>query len=155
MKLHKSYIVAGMIIAFALFFELAAHASVDDQSTEVTFNQPVQVPRQVLPVGTYLFKLATTDNLNIVQIYSADGTHLYATLETVPTERRPASGDPTVSLMERGTGTPALLLKWFYSGDDTGHEFVYSNQLMKEIAQDQQKPVASEQAHASDAGGSN
>lgn len=155
MKLHKSYIVAGMIIAFALFFELAAHASVDDQSTEVTFNQPVQVLRQVLPVGTYLFKLATADDLNMVQIYSADGTHLYATFETVPTERHQTPADPTVSLMERGNRSPALLLKWFYSGDDTGHEFVYSNRLTKEIAQDQQKAAAGVQAHDSDAGGSN
>jgi hypothetical protein len=156
MKIHKTYVAVGLIIAFALFFELAAHASVADQSTEITFNQPIQVPRQVLPAGTYLFKLATTDDLNIVQIFSSDGTHLYATLETVPTERRRADEDPTISLMERGSGRPALLLKWFYAGDETGHEFVYSNQLMKEIAQDWQKTAAGNQPKTdSEAGGSN
>src|SRR5438309_1839379 len=86
MKIHKTYIAIGMIIAFALFFELAAHASVADQATQITFSQPVQVPGQVLPAGTYLFKLVNTDSLDIVQIFNSDRTHLYATLETVPTE---------------------------------------------------------------------
>src|SRR5438105_1587886 len=132
MKIHKTYIAVGMIIAFALFFEIAAHASVADQATEITFNQSIQVPGQILPAGTYLFKLADPDNLNVVQIFSSDRAHLYATLETIPTEDRQVSGDTTVSLVEQGAGKPDVLLKWFYPGDETGHEFVYSNKLEKE-----------------------
>jgi hypothetical protein len=75
MKLRKSYIVAGMIIAFALFFELAAHASVAGRSTEIIVNQPIQASRQGLPAGTYIFKLANTDNLNIVTDSDAGGSN--------------------------------------------------------------------------------
>src|SRR5438105_7320819 len=135
MKIHKTYIAVGLIIAFALFVEIAAHADEADQATKISFSQPIQVPGQVLPAGTYLFKL-DTDDLNIVQIFSWDRTHLYATLETNPAEYRQVPGDTTVTLVEQGAGKANVLLKWFYPGEETGHEFVYSNQLEKEMAQD-------------------
>ena len=157
MKIHKTYIAVGMIIAFALFFEIAAHADVADQATEITFNQPIQVPGQILPAGTYLFKLADADDLNVVQIFSSDGTHLYATLQTIPTESRQVADDTTVALAEQGAGKPDVLLKWFYPADDTGHEFVYSNQLEKKVAQDKQQTVVANQQPITDseAAGSN
>jgi hypothetical protein len=155
MKIHKSYVVVGMIIAFALLFELAAHADQPDQATKITFSQPIQVPGQILPAGTYLFKLAG-DGLDIVQIFSWDRTHLYATLSTIPTENPQETGDTTVALAEQGAGKPDLLLKWFYPGNETGHEFVYSNQLEKEIARDkQQTVVTNQQPTDSEAAGSN
>jgi len=157
MKIHKSYIAIGLIVAFTLFFELAAHAAEDDQATEITFNQSIQVPGQVLPAGTYLFKLANTDDLNVVQIFSSDRTRVYATLETIPSQSQQVPNDTTLTLVEQGAGKPDVLLTWFYPGNETGHEFVYSNQLEKQMAQDQQqKVVANEQPITdSEAGGSN
>jgi hypothetical protein len=157
MKIHKMYIAVGLIIAFTLFFELAAHADETDQATEITFNQPIEVPGQVLPAGTYLFKLADTAELNTVQIFSPDRTHLYATLPTIPTEANQLSGDTTVALAEQGAGKPDILLKWFYPGEQTGHEFVYSKRLEKEIAQDRQQTVVGNQQPitGSGAGGAN
>ena len=158
MKIHKSYIAVGMIIAFTLFFELAAHADEGDQATEITFSQAIEVPGQVLPAGTYLFKLVSTDaDLNVVQIFSSDRTHLYATLQTIPTESSQEPGDTTVALAEQGAGKPDVLLKWFYPGETTGHEFVYSNQLEKQISQDRQQTVVANQQPITDseAGGSN
>ena len=158
MKIHKSYIAVGMIIAFTLFFELAAHADEQDQETKITFSQAIQVPGQILPAGTYLFKLTNTDvDLNIVQIFSADRTHLYATLETVPTESRQVPDNTAVALAQQGAGKPDVLLKWFYPGEETGHEFVYSNQVEKELAQDKQQMVVAnpQPITDSDAAGSN
>jgi hypothetical protein len=157
MKIHKSYIAVGVIVAFILFFELAAHANEANQATEITFSQPIQVPGQVLPAGSYLFKLLNTDDLNIVQILSSDGTHLYATLETVPSGSRQVPDDTTVTIAEQGAGKPDVLLKWFYPGDEVGHEFVYSNQFEKEMAQDKQQEVVANQQPVTDseAGGSN
>jgi hypothetical protein len=144
MKIHKSFIAIGMIIAFSLFFELAAHADEADQTTEITFNQPIQVPGQVLPAGTYLFKLADDENLDVVQIFSQDRMHLYATLETIPTESRQTLEDTAVTLAQQEAG-PNVLLKWFYPGNNTGHEFVYSNLLQEQISQDQQQMVVADQ----------
>lgn len=144
MKIHKSYIAVGMIVAFTLFFELAAHADEADQATKIAFSQPIQVPGQILPAGTYLFKLADPEDLNIVQILNQNGTHVYATLETIPTETRQVPGN--IAVAGRGPGRPDILLRWFYPGDETGHEFVYSNRIKKQMAQDQQQnPVANQQ----------
>jgi len=141
MRLNKSYIAIGLIIAFALFFELAAYADESDQATTITFSQPIQIPGQVLPAGTYLFKLASGDDLNIVQIFNAGRTVLYATLQTVATDRPEPTDHTVVALAEQGTEQPDVLLKWFYPGRETGNEFLYPKQKEKELAQDKQQTV--------------
>src|SRR6266851_2494891 len=142
MKINKGYIVVGLIIAFSLFFELAAHADESDQSTTITFSQPIQIPGQVLPAGAYLFKLEDSNsNQNIVQVFNANGTVLYATLQTIATERQEPTGHTMVALAEQGAGQPDALLKWFYPGRETGNEFVYPTQKEKELAQDKQLTI--------------
>ena len=146
MKISKSYIVVGLIIAFSLFFELAAHADELDQATTITFSAPIQIPGKVLPAGSYLFKLANDDSdRNIVQIFNGDRTVLYATLQTVPALRQEPTGHTVVALAEQGVGQPDALVKWFYPGDETGHEFVYSGQKEKELAQDTQRTIVVDQ----------
>ena len=79
MKIQKGYVIVGFIIAFTLFFELAAHADDWDQNTTITFSEPIQIPGQVLPAGTYVFRLADPDSAqNIVQIFNSDRTHIYS-----------------------------------------------------------------------------
>jgi hypothetical protein len=156
MKINKGYIAIGLIIAFTLFFELAAHADEDDRATTITFSQPVQIPGQVLPAGSYLFKLANTDSgLNVVQIFNADRTVLYATLQTIATERPEPANDTIVALAEQGAGQPEALLKWFYPGRETGNEFIYPKQKEKELAQDKQDTIMANQptVSTSDAAG--
>lgn len=140
MKIHKLYIVFGMLLAFALFFELAAHADENNQSTKITFSAPVQIPGQMLPAGTYIFRQAEpNDDLNLVQIFNADGRVLYATLQTIPAERKESTDHTAITLAEPESGKPDLLVKWFYPGSLTGHEFVYSQQQEQKVAQDQQQ----------------
>jgi hypothetical protein len=142
MKINKGYIVAGLIIAFSLFFELVAHADESDQATTVTFSQPIQIPGQVLPAGSYLFRLANPDSdRDIVQIFNADRTVLYATLQTIPTDREEPTSNTVVTLAEQGGGQPNVLLKWFYPGSETGNEFLYPKQKEKELAQDEQQTI--------------
>ncbi len=144
-------IAVGMIIAFTLFFELAAHADESNQATTITFSQPIQIPGQILPAGTYSFKLLDSNSdPNVVQIFNSDQTHLYATLQTVATERQDPTGDTAITLAEQGGGKPDALLKWFYPGRDTGHEFVYSGQQEKQLAQDTQQTIVANQQPTSD-----
>ena len=150
MKINKGYIAVGLIIAFTLFFELAAHADEYDEATTMTFSQPVQIPGQVLPAGTYLFKLVDiSSDRNLVQIFNADRTVLYATIQTIPTERQEPTGNTVVALAEQGTGQPEALLKWFYPGRETGNEFVYPKQTEKVLAQAKQETVVANRATAS------
>ena len=141
MKINKSYIAVGLIIALSLFFGLAAHADEADESTTITFSQPIQIPGRVLPAGTYVFKLASTDDLNVVQVFNADRTVLYANLQTIATDRPEPTDDTVVALAEQGAGQPDVLLKWFYPGRETGKEFLYPQQKEKELAQDKQQTV--------------
>jgi hypothetical protein len=43
-----------------------------------------------------------------------------------------------VTLAERPDG-PDVLLKWFYLGNTTGHEFVYSTHEEQQLAQDREQ----------------
>jgi hypothetical protein len=147
MKINKGYIAIGLIIAFTLLFGLAANADESDQATTITFSQPIQIPGQVLPAGTYLFKLANRDtNQKLVQVFNADGTALYATLQTIATDRLAPTGHTEVALAKQGAGQPDVLLKWFYPGREVGNEFLYPKQTEKEIAQDKQQIIVADHA---------
>jgi hypothetical protein len=136
MKINKLYIVVGLIFAFGLFFALAAHADERNQETLISFSAPVQIPGQVLPAGTYRFQLAEPgDDLQMVRIYNSDGTVLYATLQTVSTQRTRLAEDVVVTLAAPKSGGPDYLVKWFYRGNTDGHEFVYAKQQEQDIAQ--------------------
>jgi hypothetical protein len=149
MRINKLYIVIGFLIAFGLFFELAAHADATNELTRMTFSAPVQIPGQVLPAGSYIFEQAdSADNLNLVRIFSADRSVLYATLRTVPTDRLQA-GDTTIVLAKPENGDTAMLVKWFYPGTLTGHEFVYSRQQKQEIATAAKETFTGDQAVSS------
>jgi hypothetical protein len=139
MKIHKLYIALGLLIAFGVFFELTAHADETNELTKITFSAPIQIPGQVLPAGTYIFQQAEpNDDLNLIHIFNADGSTLCATLQTVPAERREATGDTAITLAEPESGQP-ILVKWFYPGRLTGHEFVYPKQQEQEIAHAKQE----------------
>jgi hypothetical protein len=145
MKTNKIYFLIGLLITSVLFFEVAAHADESDLRTKLTFSRAIQIPGKVLPAGTYLFKLANTNDRHIVQVFNADGTLLYATIMTIATERPNASGDSVVTLAEQGPGKPDALLKWFYPGRTTGNEFVYSKQEEQQLAQDRQQTILAKQ----------
>jgi hypothetical protein len=150
MKFNKFAFVVAFVLSAVLFAEVAAHADEVDQSTKLTFSAPIAIPGQVLPAGTYLFKLANRDNLDMIQVFNPDGTHLYATLQTVSAERTEPTGDTVITLAEQSNGREALV-KWFYPGNTIGHEFVYPQQEQQQLAQDRQQTIAvKETAQAGD-----
>ena len=60
MKFFTKYIVVVCLFAAGLFVVPSAMADDNNLKTTVTFSQPVEVPgvnAQVLPAGTYVFKL--------------------------------------------------------------------------------------------------
>jgi hypothetical protein len=153
MKSSKLSLILGLVIAsiaFTLTFTVLGHADEFDQSTTFTFSAPIQIPgNKVLPAGTYLFKLADSDfDQNIVQVFNSEGTRLYATVLTDPTDRQEPTGHTKVTLAEQGLGKPDALLTWFYPGRLTGHEFLYSTHEEEQLAQDRQQAVAANQQTA-------
>ncbi len=121
-----------------------AKADVWDQKTDITFGQPVEIPGQVLPPGTYVFKLMDSlADRNIVEVFNKDETHLYGTFLAIPDYRLHPTGKPIITFEERASGAPEAVRAWFYPGDTFGHEFVYPKVRAVELAKRTNQPVAS------------
>ena len=151
MKIKKVALLIGFAIASVLFLEVVAHADEADQSIKISFSQAIKIPGQVLPAGTYLFKLADPNDLNVVDVFNAEGTRLYATLGTITAQRRRPTRDTVVVLAEQPDGRPETLVKWFYPGNTVGHELVYPKQEEQQLAQDRKQTiVAKENPEAGD-----
>ena len=120
----------AVIFCLALVCTLAIPSAVmaDDwnQATKLTFNEPVEVPGQVLAAGTYWFILADKDSdRNIVQIWNADRKHLVTTILAIPDYRRDTPEKTIINFEERHSGQPEAIQSWFYPGSSLGLEFVY------------------------------
>ncbi len=84
--------------------------------------------RQVLPAGTYVFRLADSiSNRHIVQIWNADENQVLATIMTIPNTRFETPDDSLFQFDERPGNSPQALKVWFYPGNNTGEEFIYSH----------------------------
>ena len=155
MNTRKTFtFMIAFVVAFVLFFEVSAHADQNDQATEVTFSQPVQIPGQVLPAGTYWFLLSNvSEQQDVVQIFNSDRSKLYATLITASIDRQEPTGHTVVKLAEQESPKPEALVAWFYPGETTGHEFLYPKNQEKELAQDSQQTVVATPSSSSASAG--
>src|SRR5271163_98669 len=108
----------------------------------MTFNQPVEIPGQILPAGTYTFKLLESpSDRHIVQVFNADGTQLIATILTINDYRLKPTGRTVVKFAEQPGDAPEALKAWFYPGDNFGQEFVYPKPRAIELALALKEPV--------------
>jgi|ERR1700739_558711 hypothetical protein len=144
MRINKFALAAAFVLTAILFGEVAAHADETDQATKITFSKPIAIPGRVLSAGSYLFKVDPDDS-DLVRIYSADGMRYYAGLQTIPTDRIQPAGHTVITLAKQPGGQPDALVKWFYPGNTTGHEFLYSNQKEQQIAQGRQQTIVADQ----------
>src|SRR3954463_5055629 len=137
-------------IACALAISLAALPGASaaepwNRKTKVTFSAPVEVPgvgAQVLPAGTYVFKiLDSLSDRHIVQIFNAKEDHLYTTILAIPNYRLKATDKTVVTFKERAAGEPQAIRAWFYPGRQWGEEFVYPKAKALELAKIVNEPV--------------
>jgi hypothetical protein len=142
LRMHKLYILIACGITYFLFCAVAAHSDEWNQLTKMTFNEPVRLPNVTLPAGTYWFKLVDSpSDRNMVQIFNADRTVLYAIEFAIPTLRKKLSDNTVVTFAEQAPGEPDALLKWFYPSEVTGHQFIYPAQKQQQLAQARQRNV--------------
>ena len=148
MKFLKSAAVTLSLLLLAGMIAPLAHADAYNEKTFATFNGPFEIPGfhgpRVLPAGTYVFKLLDSMvDRNIVQIYSKNEKHLYATVIAVPDYRMRPTGHTVIRFNETVTGSPLALRAWFYPGDQYGQEFVYPKTRAVELAKANRVPVLS------------
>src|SRR5205814_6215003 len=72
------FALLSLLVALVTFVAAPiARADAWDKETIVTFSSPVEVPGQVLPPGTYVFKRAHSEwDRDIVQIFTKDKRNL-------------------------------------------------------------------------------
>jgi hypothetical protein len=128
MRIIKAFQLSVCAAMLCAFLGTGANADTWNKKTVVTFSDSVEIPGQVLPAGTYVFKLANSiSDRHIVQIWTADETQLLATLMTVP-DYRPDPPDKTIFEFDERPGDSSMAIhSWFYPGDNMGQEFVYSH----------------------------
>jgi Protein of unknown function (DUF2911) len=135
MKTKTCFITLGALLAFVISLP-SARAGVSNQTTKLTFSQPVQIPGHVLPAGTYWFELSNASSTGkIINIYNSDRSTVFATIITVNAESLTPHEKTTITFAERESMQPKTLVSWFYPGESTGHQFVYSPTEEHELAQ--------------------
>ena len=84
--MKKVTIVAVVpIIGAGLALTSRLNADEWDKLTTVKFSGPVEIPGQVLPAGSYVFKLLDSpSSRNIVQIFDARSNKLRASILAIP-----------------------------------------------------------------------
>jgi len=129
----------------ALVFPPSTKADEWNKKTKVTFSGPVEIPgvgAQVLPAGTYVFKLLDSQSdRHIVQIFNERGDHVYATILAIPNYRLKATDRTVMTFRERAAGDPEAIRAWFYPGNTWGHEFVYPKKRAIELAKITNLPI--------------
>lgn len=133
----NNHVTAAALVCVGLIAATLPQARAEewDQKTVFTFNEPVEIPGQVLSAGTYVFKLVdSSSDRNIIQVFNQDESHLYGTFLTVPDYRVQPAGKTIITFDERLSGSPEAVKAWFYPGENYGHEFVYPKTRALELA---------------------
>jgi hypothetical protein len=137
-------LVLGLVVLAGLM-AIQAQAQTFNKRTTVTFSEPVEVPGQVLPAGTYTFTILNSYGMrNIVQIWNKDKTNLITTILAIPNYRLEATEDTVIEFRERPANQPQALKAWFYPGHGYGIEFVYPKQEAIQIAEATNEAVPAE-----------
>lgn len=134
------------LVALGLVSTMLPQAKADEwnQRTTFTFSGPVEVPGQVLPAGTYVFKLADLmSDRDVVQVFNKNQNHIYGTFLTIPDYRLKPTGKTILTFEERPAGSPEAIKAWFYPGENYGHEFVYPKMKALQLAKETKQPVPS------------
>jgi hypothetical protein len=145
MNRFKLIAVMFFVSLVALAVSPTVKADEHDKKITVTFGQTIEIPgvgQQFLPAGTYVFKLVDSlSDRDIVQIFSKDETHVFATILSIANYRLKATSKTVMTFRERASGQPEAIRAWFYPGANWGQEFVYPKSRAIELAKVAKQPV--------------
>jgi hypothetical protein len=153
MKIIKTVLAVLTLAMFGLICVSSAQADGWNKKTVMSFSQPVEIPGQILPAGTYTIKLVDiASERHVVQFLDADGIHVIATVLAINNWRLHPTGETVVKFAERSGDNPEALKAWFYPGDNFGQEFVYPKQRAIQLAMETKEPIPAiaEETPASD-----
>jgi len=153
MKSFKAVSTVFCMTLLGAIISPGVKADENNHKTVVTFSGPVEIPpvyitgMRILPAGTYVFKLTTSQsNRHIVQIFNKEETRIYATVLAIPNYRLVRTSKTVITFNEGIRGAPQPIRAWFYPGDHWGEEFVYPKARAVELAKVTKVPVPALQA---------
>jgi len=143
MKIVKTALVVLTLLLLGSLVVPSLQADEKDKKTVITFSQPFEIPGgQILPAGTYTFLLFDSpSDRNIVRIFNADGTKLFATILAINNFRLTATGKTVMLFSERPADAPDAIKAWFYPNNQWGQEFVYPKRRAIQLAVEEKEPV--------------
>jgi hypothetical protein len=142
MKIFKAVLIVLTLSVIGALSAPRAGADEWNKKTLMTFSQPVEIPGQILPAGTYTIKLVDlASERHVIQFLDADGIKVIATVLAINNWRLRPSGQTVVKFAERTGDKPEALKAWFYPGDNFGQEFVYPKQRAIELAVATKEPI--------------
>ena len=142
MKYRSNIVLAAFAGCLSLALLPNVQADDWDKKTNITVNDPIQLPSCCTPDHTVTLQpgeyvMALVDSLSdrhIVRIFDKDQKHVITTILAVPNYRLQPTGNTVLQYWEVPAGQPRALRAWFYPGDNFGQEFVYHKQTAAEIA---------------------
>lgn len=145
MNRFKFVTMVSCLVFLATAVAPRMNAQTANEKTIMTFSEPFEVPgvdAQILPAGTYIFKLLDSlSDRNIVQITNEDETHVFTTILAINNYRLKPTDKTVLTFRERGEGQPEAIKAWFYPGYAFGQEFVYPKTRAIELAKVFNEPV--------------
>jgi len=153
MSKKPALLLALVLVAIAFATPTTALAQGPrDQLTYFTFSAPITLPGVSLPAGRYMFRLVDSPtNRHVVQVLSADGHQIYATLIGIPAHRLEPSADPEVRFMETAARVSPAITTWWFPGNTIGHEFIYPKDQARRLAELTHEPVLTTHVEAATA----
>ena len=142
MQIIKTILVVLTLSVLGTLLAPRAGADEWNKKTVMNFSQPLEIPGQVLPAGTYTFALVDSlSDRNIVRIFNADGSQVIATILAINNYRLTPTDKTVVKFEERSGDNPEALKAWFYPGDNFGQEFVYPKRRAIQLAVASKEPI--------------
>jgi hypothetical protein len=93
----------------------------------LTFSRAVALPGVELQAGTYIFERASSTDLTLVRVLSADRNKVFLTAFTNTVDRPDnLPSDQIVSLGESPRGVAPPIRIWYPIYNSVGHQFIYN-----------------------------
>jgi hypothetical protein len=121
MCIRKSLLALAVI---GVLVGASAHAWTTD-TNYLTFSGPVALPGVTLPAGTYVFRMPSDSDKNVVQVMNRAETKSYYMGITRPVSRPRKSTELLVTIGEAPANQVRPIQAWFPLGDIAGHAFIY------------------------------
>jgi hypothetical protein len=123
--LRRALILLALAVAVCVTGTPATAQGTYNQRTYFTFSGPVALPGLTLPAGKYIFEVADASDRHLVQVLSADGHTMYATVFAISAQRLVPTAKPEIRFLETPAGMAPAIAAWWYPGRVIGHEFLY------------------------------